>query len=48
MEVAAGTSIVEQTLAACKPQTAATTLLVDLHAYDGWPCLATLQDMENL
>lgn len=43
-EVAGGVSFVQQTLATCKPQTVATTMVVDLHCYDGWPCLAVLKD----
>lgn len=43
-EVAGGTDFVEQTLASLKPQTVSTTLMLDLHCYDGWPALAVLQD----
>ena len=43
-EVAGGTDFVEQTLAWLKPQTVSTTLMLDLHCYNGWPALAVLQD----
>ena len=43
-EVAGGTHFVEQTLVALKPQTVMTTLMLDLHSYDGWPALTVLQD----
>ena len=44
LQVAGGTSIVKESLAMCKPCTVATTMLVDLHCYDGWPGMAVLQD----
>ncbi|CAL1126565.1 unnamed protein product [Cladocopium goreaui] len=43
-QVAGGTDFVEQTLASLKPQTVSTTLMLDLHCYDGWPALAVLQE----
>ena len=43
-KVAGGTSIIHRSMACCKPQTVATTVLIDVHSYDGWPCLAVLED----
>ncbi|CAL1173958.1 unnamed protein product [Cladocopium goreaui] len=43
-QVSGGTHFVEQTLSLCKPATMATTFVIDLHCYDGWPALAVLQE----
>ena len=43
-KVGGGTSIVHRSMACCKPNTVGTTVLIDLHSYDGWPCLAVLED----
>ena len=44
-KVAGGVSFVQRSLDAAKPPTVSTTMLVDLHGYDGWPGLAVLQDI---
>ena len=44
-KVAGGASFVQRSLAAAQPSTVSTTVLVDLHGYDGWPALAVLQDL---
>lgn len=44
-KVAGGVSFVQRSLAAAKPSTVSSTMLVDLHGYDGWPGLAVLQDI---
>lgn len=43
-EVAGGTDLIKRTLKAFVPESTSTTLLVDLHAYDCWPALASLED----
>ena len=42
--MAGGTSIIKRSLESFLPQSVATTVLLDLHGYDGAPALATLQD----
>ena len=42
-EVAGGCDFVRKTLAAFTPETAGTTLMVDLHGYDSFPVLAALE-----
>ncbi|CAK9078998.1 unnamed protein product, partial [Durusdinium trenchii] len=42
-EVAGGTSIIHTSLESFLPKTVATVVLIDCHAYDAWPGLATLE-----
>ena len=46
-KVAGGTSILKRSLQQFLPSSVATTVLVDLHGYDAWPALATLEDTVN-
>ena len=43
-QVAGGVDIVKKTLDHFLPPTIKTALLLDLHAYDCWPAMTTLQD----
>lgn len=47
-EVAGGTDLIKRTLKAFVPDSVSTTLLVDLHTYDCWPALASLEDTTAL
>ena len=42
-KVAGGTSIIHTSLESFLPKTVATAVLIDCHAYDAWPGLATLE-----
>lgn len=43
IEVAGGIDIIQKTIAAVNPPSVQTTVVVDLHTYDGWPALACLE-----
>lgn len=42
-KVAGGTSIIHKTLVAFLPPSVTTVLVLDMHAYDGFPALAALE-----
>lgn len=44
IEVAAGTDIIKRSMADFLPSTVATTMMIDLLAYDNFPALAALED----
>jgi len=43
LEVCGGTSIIHKSLQAFLPQSVATTVVIDMHGYDGFPALAALE-----